>query len=93
MWELVSIFAAVFVAELGDKTQLATLLFASGGKHHPVGVFAAAALALCLSTGIAVFLGTVGARYLQGVPLKLIAGLGFILIGVWSLVDYVRATT
>lgn len=92
MWELLSIFAAVFVAELGDKTQLATLLFATGGKHSPVGVFAAAALALCLSTAIAVLLGTVGARYLQGVPLKLIAGIGFIAIGIWTLADYLRAT-
>lgn len=92
MWELASIFAAVFVAELGDKTQLATLLFATGGKHHPLVVFLAAALALCMSTGLAVALGTLGARYLQGVPLKLIAGIGFIAIGVWTLVDYLRAT-
>lgn len=70
MWNLASIFAAVFLAELGDKTQLATLLFASDGKSSPFGVFMAAALALCLSTGIAVLLGSVGARYLQGIPLE-----------------------
>ncbi|MFO1154870.1 MAG: TMEM165/GDT1 family protein [Rhodospirillales bacterium] len=92
MWNLASIFAAVFLAELGDKTQLATLLFASDGKSSPFGVFMAAALALCLSTGIAVLLGSVGARYLQGIPLKLIAGIGFIAIGLWTIVDYIRAT-
>ena len=92
MWNLVTIFAAVFVAELGDKTQLATLLFASDGKSAPLSVFLAAALALCLSTGLAVALGSVGARYLEGVPLKLIAGIGFIVIGVWTITDYFRAS-
>ena len=90
MWNLASIFAVVFLAELGDKTQLATLLFASDAKASPVGVFVAAALALCLSTGLAVLLGTIGARYLDGLPLKLIAGIGFIAIGAWYVIEYVR---
>ena len=90
MLNLASIFVVVFLAELGDKTQLATLLLCSSGKSAPLGVFIAAALALCLSTGLAVLLGSVGARYLEAVPLKLIAGMGFIAIGVWSIVEYVR---
>jgi putative Ca2+/H+ antiporter (TMEM165/GDT1 family) len=91
MWQLLSIFGVVFLAELGDKTQLATLLFATEGKHHPISVFAAAAVALCASTALAVLLGTVFARYVDGVPLKLIAGLGFIAIGGWTLFEYFRA--
>jgi len=89
--KLIAIFGAVFVAELGDKTQLATLLFASDSKHSPVLVFIAAAGALCLSTALAVFIGSTGAAYLSRVPLKLIAGLGFLLLGIWTLVDYWRA--
>lgn len=89
--KLIAIFGAVFVAELGDKTQLATLLFASDSKHSPVLVFIAAAGALCLSTAIAVFIGSTGAAYLTRVPLKPIAGLGFLLLGAWTLVDYWRA--
>lgn len=91
MLQLATIFAAVFVAELGDKTQLATLLFATDGKNHPVLVFAAAALALCLSTFLAVVLGTYGSRFLEGVPLKLIAGIGFIAIGAWTLFEHFRS--
>jgi putative Ca2+/H+ antiporter (TMEM165/GDT1 family) len=84
MRELLVIFATVFLAELGDKTQLATLLFASDAKNSPLPVFFAAAGALVLSTAIAVALGTMAERYLTMIPLKLIAGLGFIAIGLWT---------
>ena len=91
MSQLATIFIAVFVAELGDKTQLATLLFASDRSISPVMVFAAAASALVLSTAIVVLAGDVAGRYLNMIPLKMIAGLGFIAIGVWQLVEHIRA--
>jgi putative Ca2+/H+ antiporter (TMEM165/GDT1 family) len=90
MLKLASIFAVVFLAELGDKTQLATLLFASDREQNPVLVFGAAASALVLSTAIAVLVGSQGARYLELVPLKLIAGLGFVALGGWTLVEHFR---
>lgn len=90
MLKLATIFAAVFLAELGDKTQLATLLFASDRAQHPVLVFLAAASALVVATGLAVLVGSQGARYLEMVPLKLIAGLGFIAIGAWSILEHFR---
>jgi putative Ca2+/H+ antiporter (TMEM165/GDT1 family) len=90
MRELMVMFFTVFVAELGDKTQLATLLFASERKVPPLAVFAASASALVLGTAIAVGLGTVASRYMTVVPLKLIAGLGFIAIGVWTLTQHFR---
>lgn len=91
MSPLLAIFVSVFLAELGDKTQLATLLFASNGEHKPWQVFAASAAALVCSTAIAVLLGTVASKYLTVIPLKLIAGLGFIAIGGWTLLDYWRS--
>lgn len=90
MLKLTSIFMAVLVAELGDKTQLATLLFASDRNLNPFQVFLAAASALVLSTGLAVVVGHQGARYLDMVPLKLIAGIGFIVIGCWAIVEHFR---
>jgi putative Ca2+/H+ antiporter (TMEM165/GDT1 family) len=76
-----TIFMSVFLAELGDKTQLATMLFAADQRSAQLLVFAAASLALILSTTIAVALGAAAERLLAFLPLKLIAGLGFIAIG------------
>ncbi len=90
MFKLAAIFAAVFVAELGDKTQVATLLFASDRQLNPLHVFLSAASALVLSTGLAVLVGNQAARYLEMAPLKLIAGLGFIAIGCWALIEHFR---
>ena len=90
MLKLATIFAAVFLAKLGDKTQLATLLFASDRAQNPVLVFLAAASALVVATGLAVLVGSLGALYLEMVPLKLIAGLGFVIIGGWSILEHFR---
>ena len=84
-----AIFATVFLAELGDKTQLATLLFASEEKQSAWLVFAAAA-ALVASTAIAVLVGTAAQRFIQGVPLKLIAGIAFVAIGAWTIWGHFR---
>jgi putative Ca2+/H+ antiporter (TMEM165/GDT1 family) len=92
MWQFATIFAAVFLAELGDKTQLATLLFSVDGKTHPLAVFAAAASALCVSSGLVVAIGVAGARQLDSIPLKLIAGIGFVAIGAWSIIDHFRTS-
>ena len=86
MSQLITIFVTVFLAELGDKTQLATLLFAADrGGQHPLAVFFAAAAALVTATAVAVVLGSVAEHYLAAVPLKLLAGLGFVAIGLWTI--------
>jgi putative Ca2+/H+ antiporter (TMEM165/GDT1 family) len=90
MSDLLAMFVAVFVAEFGDKTQLATVLFASERKMSPLLVFVASGGALLLSTALATFFGTVASRYLAGVPFKLIAGIGFILIGAWTVLQYYK---
>ena len=88
MLKLAAVFTAIFIAELGDKTQFAVLLFSSGKDANPYLVFFAASAALILSTGLAVLIGNLGARYLDMLPLKLFAGLGFIAIGIWSLFEH-----
>lgn len=78
------IFGTIFLAELGDKTQLATLLFATEKQTSAWLVFAVASLALIAATGVAVVLGAAAEAWLTRIPLKLIAGVGFVLIGLWT---------
>lgn len=75
----------VFLAELGDKTQLATVLFAARNAANLGSIFAGAALALILSTAIAVAGGAVLSDVVDTRYLSAAAGLGFILIGLWTL--------
>lgn len=91
MSQLLVIFATVFFAELGDKTQLATVLFATDKEQSRWLIFFAAASALVLSTAIAVVLGTLAEKYLTAIPLKLIAGVGFVIIGGWTIWSHFQA--
>lgn len=92
MTAFITVFFTVFLAELGDKTQLATMLFASDGGRNRWLVFVAASTALTASTGLAVLLGLAAERWLGGLPLKLIAGFGFVLIGAWMVLGHFRAS-
>jgi putative Ca2+/H+ antiporter (TMEM165/GDT1 family) len=79
---LFSIFLSIFVAELGDKTQLATLLFATDHSLSRLSVFTASSAALVLSSLLAVLIGGQVSRFMSPATLQLVAGLGFIVIGV-----------
>ena len=81
-----TIFLSVLLAELGDKTQLATLLFASDAALSRWGVIAAAGGALVVSTTVAVVAGSVLGTWVEGRHLRIAAALGFIAIGLWMLV-------
>lgn len=83
---LMAVFGAVFVAELGDKTQLATMLFAAERSTGRLTVFLGASLALVLTSAIGVLAGGAISRFLGEKLLHVIAGVGFIVIGVWTLV-------
>ena len=80
-----TIFWTVFLAELGDKTQLATMLFATDRQKSGFMVFVAASLALILATAIAILFGSVVSKYLDTRYLSWIAGVGFIIVGIWTI--------
>jgi len=85
-WKLLStVFTSVFVAELGDKTQLATMLFASDKQIGKITVFAGASLALVVTSAIGVLAGGVLSNYVSEKHLHYLAGIGFIAIGIWTL--------
>jgi putative Ca2+/H+ antiporter (TMEM165/GDT1 family) len=78
---LATVFVTVFLAELGDKTQLATMLFAADGKASKWTVFIGASLALIASSAIGVLAGSLVGDYIDDRWLHYLAGAGFILIG------------
>lgn len=82
-----TVFITVFVAEIGDKTQLATMLFAADAKHSNWVIFAGSALALVCAAAIGVLVGAQLERFISPRTLKIVAGIGFIAIGAWTLVS------
>ena len=82
---LSTVFAAVFIAELGDKTQLATMLFASDKDTSKSTVFLGAAAALVVTSALGVVAGSLLSEYISEKVLHYVAGIGFIAIGVWTL--------
>jgi putative Ca2+/H+ antiporter (TMEM165/GDT1 family) len=82
---LLTVFVTVFLAELGDKTQLATMLFAADKEVNKWLVFAGASAALVATSAIGVAAGGLVSEFVTPQTLSLIAGIGFILIGAWTL--------
>ena len=93
---LISTFTTIFLAELGDKTQLATVAI-SGTSKKPLAVFIGSSFALVLASLIGVIAGGAIARLIPESYLKLVSALGLLIIGVkliWSvLIEDVRANT
>ena len=80
-----TIFTAVFITELGDKTQLATMLFASDKDISKWTVFLASSMALIVAAAIGVAAGALLSEYISEKVLSYVAGVGFILIGAFTL--------
>jgi putative Ca2+/H+ antiporter (TMEM165/GDT1 family) len=82
---IATVFATVFIAELGDKTQLATLLFAARDRSNLFAIFLAASAALVVSSAIGVLAGGLVSQYVDPRYLSYVAGAGFILVGFWTI--------
>jgi Ca2+/H+ antiporter, TMEM165/GDT1 family len=81
--QFLTAFAAIFIAELGDKTQIAMITMSAASKN-PLSIFLGGASALVLLTGIAVLGGEIIARYIPEAVLSKAAAVLFVLIGVWT---------
>lgn len=80
-----TVFGVVFLAELGDKTQIATLLFSAKSPEKLLTVFLGASLALVATSAIGVAAGGLVAQYISPRILSYVAGAGFVLIGLWTI--------
>jgi Ca2+/H+ antiporter, TMEM165/GDT1 family len=88
-----TVFVALFLAELGDKTQLAVISFTAGGLPR-WAVFGGASLALIASTGLAVLVGEGLLRVVKPAYLQLGAAALFLIVGAlvgWEAVKDIRA--
>ena len=83
---LLSTFLTVFVAELGDKTQLATLTI-SGTSNKPLAVFLGSSSALVFASLLGALTGGSISSFLPEAVLKSIASLTFLIIGIKLLKD------
>jgi len=81
---LFTTFATIFLAELGDKTQLATFAFSAETKSR-VSVFIGSAGALVLTSLLGVLLGAAISRLIPPNFLKMGAGVLFIILGIWMI--------
>jgi putative Ca2+/H+ antiporter (TMEM165/GDT1 family) len=83
---LVTVFGTVFAAEIADKTQIATLLYATNAPQSRLTVFLGSALALALASGIAVLAGSALSHWIQPKVMSWLAGAAFIGVGIWTIV-------
>jgi putative Ca2+/H+ antiporter (TMEM165/GDT1 family) len=74
----------IFLAELGDKTQLATFAFAAESRSR-MAVFIGAAGALALTSLLAVLFGSIVHKFVPANYIKTGAGVLFVLLGLWML--------
>ena len=79
---LLTTFGMIFLAELGDKTQLATFTFAAESKSR-LAVFIGSAAALVLTSLVAVMIGAAVSRLVPANYIKTGAGALFIILGLW----------
>ena len=86
-WKLlVTVFGAVFIAEMADKTQLLTMLFAADKEVSKLTVFLGSALALVLASAIGVAAGSLLSHVINARMMSMIAGAGFVLIGIFTFI-------
>jgi Ca2+/H+ antiporter, TMEM165/GDT1 family len=83
-WRLaLTTFTAIFLAEMGDKTQIAVVTMTASSRK-PLSVFIGGAAALALVTALGVLVGGVVDRYLPARLLPKIAAVLFVAIGIWT---------
>lgn len=85
-WKLfATVFGAIFVAEMADKTQLVTMLFAADKEASKLTVYMGSALALVMASAIGVAAGTLLSQVINARIMSMVAGAGFIVIGLFTL--------
>ena len=92
-WKLfATVFASIFIAELADKTQMVTLLYAADRGVSKWVVFMGSASALVVASAIGVLAGSLLSQFISVKLMSVVAGTGFMLIGAWTLYHGLTST-
>ena len=83
---IATVFVTIIIAEIGDKSQFVTLLYASNAQHSKLSVYIGSSLALMFASGIAVLAGVGLSNWFDERLMGRIAGIAFILVGTWTIV-------
>ncbi len=83
---IATVFVTIFVAEIADKSQIVTLLYASNAQHSKLSVYMGSSLALILASGVAVLAGVGLSTWIDEGLMARVAGMAFILVGIWTFV-------
>jgi putative Ca2+/H+ antiporter (TMEM165/GDT1 family) len=84
-------FSMIFLAELGDKTQVATFCLSAECESSKLSVFFGSAVALVISALIATLLGEAVSRFIPQSYIKLAAGAFFVIVGIWTTQGAIRS--
>lgn len=80
-----TVFGTIFLAELGDKTQLAVMALSAENHKGLLSIFLGSVLALALTSLIGVLVGSVAAKYISANIIQYVAGGLFIVIGIFMI--------
>lgn len=84
-WKLfATVFGAIFIAEMADKTQMVTMLFAADKDVSKLTVFLGSAAALVLASAIGVAAGALLSNLINARMMSMLAGAGFVVIGIFT---------
>ena len=83
---IATVFVTIIIAEIADKSQIVTLLYASNAQHNKLSVFIGSSLALMLASGVAVLAGVGLSNWFDEGLMARVAGIAFILVGIWTFV-------
>ena len=84
-WKLfATVFGAIFIAEMADKTQLVTMLFAADKDVSKWTIFLGSASALVLASAIGVAAGALLSQFINARMMSMLAGAGFVVIGLFT---------
>ena len=83
---IATVFVTVIIAEIADKSQIVTLLYASNAQHNKLSVYIGSSLALMLASGVAVLAGVGLSNWFDEGLLARVAGIAFIVVGIWTFV-------